>query len=107
LSGDNSLVNSITVVVMAISIPTALLAFAALIQHFFILHRPLDGPAVQLFGLLLGGGAGGGWAISRATMFTQVSGMGLGGGITGLPAPPQEKRDRVKPAPPESHDFNL
>jgi hypothetical protein len=94
---NNKNVNSITVFVLILSIPTSILAFISLIYHIFIKDKGLDGPAVQLFGILLAGMGGGGWAISRTNITSMV---GMGGsqssrppGVRGPKAPPQGERD--------------
>ena len=89
--GSNKNINSITVVVLILSVPTSILAFISLIYHIFIKDKGLDGPAVQLFGILLAGMGSGGWAISRTSVTSMVD---MGGsmrppGPRGPKPPPQ------------------
>jgi len=73
VSGDNTRVNTPTVIATILTIPVIILALAALVFHIFILGRGLDSQAVALIlGLMGGGGLGYGlgrgataWTVSR------------------------------------------
>jgi len=59
MSSDNSKVNSATVIVTLLAIPTILLGLAVVIYHSFILGRGLDKDVVALLlGIIGGGGVG-------------------------------------------------
>jgi hypothetical protein len=58
-SGDNSKVNSMTVLSLVIAAPVVLLAGLALVYHIFYLHKGLDSPSVQLFIALITAATGG------------------------------------------------
>ncbi|MCL4502095.1 MAG: hypothetical protein M1438_09590 [Deltaproteobacteria bacterium] len=100
LSGSNDKVNSptvigtcITLIMAALAIPAGVLGLWAFYHHVWTLKKGLDGSAVQLIGLLIGGGGVGcgiGYGINR------FAGSGRPAGI-----PPGWKPPAARPPSPE------
>jgi hypothetical protein len=92
-SGDNSRVNTMAVLAVALAAPFALLSLVALAYHIFLLKRGLDSPAVQLFSIMVGAATGG----LGLSMFSRSLWGGSGPQIgNNLPRP------RVPPKPPDA-----
>ncbi len=84
VSSPNVFIAGITVILAILAIPASLLGLWAFYHHVWTLKKGLDGPAVQLIGLIIGGGGVGigaaGYGMSK-----------LGGGTPAPWRPPSTK----------------
>ena len=105
---DNSMVHSPYIIgaflIIGMATPVAILSMVIIVHNVWWLHRPLDGPMVQLLGILMTaattGIASALFARSQiTTMFSQQTGMMGSMGVGPVPPGVNPNPPMAKPAP--------